>query len=1473
MTVRTWIRRLFDRKPRTIRKTIRKEPVRFRPRLEQLESRVVPTVHLLGNFDSVSSGATPPDTCGAAGPQSYIESGNAYVNVYNKGGTSLASDSLSDFFYTKGGLKSNGALSDATMVYNEVTGQFIVGDMDVAWTVGGGNAAALDIAVSKNSNPGTLDSSSWNFYQIDMTEANEHADYPGNMGYNKDAFVFTFNEFDTNDHSGHVQVAAISQSSLAAGGSLTINRFDVNGFNWRPVTMHDSTSGGPMWFVTEHGNNQSIDLVRIDNILTSPTGLEFNILVNPYGAANDPLNPDGTPIEPPSPLGPYIDTRIMKAAEANNDIVACQHVGVGNNEDDARWYEFNVSDINNPYLVQQGNVGFGAKTYTVYPSIDINPNGDIAMGFTRSGNDTSTDYMSTYITGWRSGDPAGTMETPVEVKAGSSNYNGGREGDFSGINVDPNDNTFWVNDEYSSGSTSHQEIANFSMDTQNFYVVNGQLTVYGDQLGANYNDSVTIGVDGSGGVVATLNGETATFYPGQITSIWVVPYGGNNTVNINATLASAPVTLFGTSNDTYVLTPSSDNLNNIQGTVSIFGPGSRTLTVDDQNDSANGDIYQITDAWLQRTGEALIAYSGLSSLTVNGSSTANITYDVTSIPAPLTINAGTGSNTLTLENQNDSTNGDTYAIADGSVQRTGLGLISYSGISSVIINGSSTANDGYAILSTAASTPLTINAGNGANIFVMTPFNDLLSNIQGAVTLNAGTGSNTLTVDDQNDTSNGDTYTIASGSVQRNASALISYGGSFSSVTVNGSSTANITYDINGTVAATPVTVNAGNGANTFVMAPSTDYLDYIQGTVTLHAGTGSNALIVDDQNDPYFDTYTIASGSVQRNASALISYSAGFSSATVNGSSTANITYDINSTVAGTPVTVNAGNGANSFVMTPASQFLDNIQGGVTLHAGTGSNTLTVDDQNDPYDGDTYTIASGSVQRNAEALISYGGTFSSVIVNGSSTNNITYNINSTAAGTPLTVNAGNGANVVNLAPSTDNLNNLAGAVTVNAGSASTVNVDDQNNSAAATYTVTSTTVSRAGFGGLTYAGLGALVVNGGSHADTYNVQSTASVTAVTVNGGVGSDTFTLGSGNSLGGIQGALTVNGGGGTNTLTANDSSSASGQPYVLSSTQLLGKGFATITYASMHALKLTGSGNDALILVSPVPTVATTFNGGIGTNKLFGANVTNAWTISGTNSGKLDSVTFSNVQDLVGGTGVDTFTFSTSGKVASINGGGAPAGQGDWLNYASLPSTSTVTVNLATGSATNVNGGAAGAVSNIQNVIGSASGTNNLTGSSQGNILIGGSGTNTLVGGSGNSLLIGGSGHGSITGGGGSDILIAGTTTFNAATTAGQDSLMAILAELQSADTFADKVFDIIHGTNSGDPAPHGQDLNGKNKLTWLGTVKASTGSFTLSGDTGLSSNPDWFFSAKSSTVTDFDDDGVQDEHNNNALGVL
>src|SRR5262249_20256230 len=160
-----------------------------------------------------------------------------------------------------------------------------------------------------------------------------------------------------------------------------------------------------------------------------------------------------------------------------------------------------------------------------------------------------------------------------------------------------------------------------------------------------------------------------------------------------------------------------------------------------------------------------------------------------------------------------------------------------------------------------------------------------------------------------------------------------------------------------------------------------------------------------------------------------------------------------------------------------------------------------------------------------------------------------------------------------------------------------------------------------------------------------------------------------------------------------------------------------------------------------------------------------------------------------QNLVGGTGLDVFKLLSGGTVASLNGGGAPPGMGDWLDYSAF--LTPVVVNLATGAATNVKGGAAGGVASIPNVHG-GNGGNTLTGNAQGNILIGGSAANTITGGSGRSLLIADKGVSNITGGSGGsanggDILIGGSTTFDPMTAAHEAALMAILAEWQSADS--------------------------------------------------------------------------------------
>ena len=71
-----------------------------------------------------------------------------------------------------------------------------------------------------------------------------------------------------------------------------------------------------------------------------------------------------------------------------------------------------------PSVVQ--DFAFGtAKTYYYYPSVDLDVSDDLITSFTRS---SSTEFPSVYVDGRLAGDPAGTLGTPVLIKAGTSSY-------------------------------------------------------------------------------------------------------------------------------------------------------------------------------------------------------------------------------------------------------------------------------------------------------------------------------------------------------------------------------------------------------------------------------------------------------------------------------------------------------------------------------------------------------------------------------------------------------------------------------------------------------------------------------------------------------------------------------------------------------------------------------------------------------------------------------------------------------------------------------------------------------------------------------------------------------------------------------------------------------------------------------------------------------------------------------------------
>ena len=126
--------------------------------------------------------------------------------------------------------------------------------------------------------------------------------------------------------------------------------------------------------------------------------------------------------------------------------------------------------------------------------------------------------------------------------------------------------------------TPNSDLVAYSLIGQNFYLSNGVLTVNGDQLRPNGNDTITIDQTSAGGVQITLNGEVVTLVPGTVSAINVNTDGGTNTVNVHGVPFGVTLDIQGGGVDT-VNVGSSGSVQGIRArSISRTGPTRRRST-------------------------------------------------------------------------------------------------------------------------------------------------------------------------------------------------------------------------------------------------------------------------------------------------------------------------------------------------------------------------------------------------------------------------------------------------------------------------------------------------------------------------------------------------------------------------------------------------------------------------------------------------------------------------------------------------------------------------------------------------------------------------------------------------------------------------------------------------------------------------------------------------------------------------------
>jgi Ca2+-binding RTX toxin-like protein len=936
----------------------------------------------------------------------------------------------------------------------------------------------------------------------------------------------------------------------------------------------------------------------------------------------------------------------------------------------------------------------------------------------------------------------------------------------------------------------------------NNFLGNFDLTVNGDQFGFGTDDFVSIDTNASGGVRIDLNGEFFSFDAGQIHSITVNTGAGNNTVDLLAN--TVPVTLNGGGHDTVNLGSASLGVQAIQGHVTIENPPSfTTINVNDAADSGARNVTMGTFTPAGDTSFGFIVglapaeidyeYADTSSVTVTTGTGTNVvdvlatgvTTNLVGSSSFTTVVVGNGSvqgilGTLNVENPPRFTTLVVDDSADVTARSVTMGTFTPAGDSDFgFISGLAPANINYEYADT---TSVTVKTGNGGDVI------DVLAT--GVATTLEGHGGATVNVGN-------------AGSVQGILGRLtMDNPPNFYALTVDDSADA-----VGRTVTMGTVTFPGDTDPFGFIRGLAPAEIDYEYGdtnVVTVDGGLGN-------------DTFTLTAAvtapvlnlnggggndTIRVNAAMAVNVDGGTRNDVVafgpNGSTTGTVvggdgTDTLVYTGRATGVTVNLA--AGTATATGGIAGIENV-------VGTAHNDTLIGDGND----NVFTGGGG-----VDAVTGGGG--NDTLVGPNSAN--AWVLTGANAGT---LNGGSFTGVENLVggSGTDTfVIRPSGSLTglLNGGGGSADKVDFSAWTTAVTINLQAPLTETALHGGI--AGVELLV--GGSASDTLIGRNVATVWTLTganagtvgtlafssfenLTGGTSTDTFKFGSAGSVSGV-----VDGGGGT-------------------ADRLDYTGRASAVTVNLQTGNATGVGVGFAGIEA--------MTGGSGSDRLIGTNADTVWALTGPDAGKAGTFSFTSVENLTGGTGADVFKFgagaTVSGKI--VGGGGA-----DWLDYAAY--TTPVTVDLAAGKATGVDGGLSGGVTGLHNARGSATAANTLTGDSTGGVLVGGAGADNLTGGSGRSILIGGKGADTVKGGSADDIVIGGNTSFDANNAA----LMTLLAEWQSADSYATRISKIKSGT-----------LPGGVKLVAGVTVANDGAADVLTGGAGQ----DWFFAnLPQDTITD------------------
>jgi hypothetical protein len=407
------------------------------------------------------TGVSPPDTVGDVGPDHYIQminsGGGAVLVVYDKSGTAIAGPLALDALGS--GNCSNG-YGDPIVLYDRLADRWLLSEFAT-----GGNH--LCVYASQGPDP-----VAGGWYNYDFSTPN-FPDYPKYAVW-PDAYYVTSNESSPAQY-------ALQRDQMLVGGAATSQRLtapDLAGFGFQAMTPADldgadSPPAGSPSYIMRHrddeahnpGSNDpshdfleiwefSVDwaspanttLVKVQDLAVAEFDSElcgyFAFYCFPQAGSSTTLDPLREVVMWRLQYRNF-GTHESLVGNLVTDVDGTDHGGV-------RWFELRKAGAGQWLLHQEGTYAPDAA-HRWMASIAMDGAGNIAVGYSTS---SSSMYPAIRYTGRLSTDPLGTMtQAETTLIAGSGPSGSNRWGDYSSINVDPEDDcTFWYTNEYGNGT-------------------------------------------------------------------------------------------------------------------------------------------------------------------------------------------------------------------------------------------------------------------------------------------------------------------------------------------------------------------------------------------------------------------------------------------------------------------------------------------------------------------------------------------------------------------------------------------------------------------------------------------------------------------------------------------------------------------------------------------------------------------------------------------------------------------------------------------------------------------------------------------------------------------------------------------------------------------------------------------------------------------------------------------------------------